>query len=101
MKANNTMDKKYFVTAKWFIESHALEAETYKWQDGYYILAFAKGEFNWHYDQADGYDYIIPRRMKVREFVTLASLGKILTKEEVVALANETGCFRNMRYFVF
>lgn len=100
MTTNNTM-KKYMSVARWFIQAHDLEAQAEKWRDGYYVLAFARGENNWYYDSADGYDYIIPRRMEVREFITLASLGKILTREEMFSLADETGCLRTMRYFVF
>lgn len=100
MMTNNTM-KKYMNTARYFIQAHDLEAEAEKWRDGYYVLAFTRGENNWYYDRADGYEYIVPRRMGVREFVTLASLGKILTKEEVLSLADETGCLKTMRYFVF
>ena len=99
--ATNNINKKYMNTAKWFIESHDLEAQAEKWRDGFYVLAFVRGEFHWHYDQASGNEYIVPRRMNVREFVFLASLGKILTKEEVSSLADENGCFPNMRYFVF
>lgn len=99
--ATNNINKKYMNTAKWFIESHALEARAEKWQDGYYVLAFTRGEDNRYYSQADGYEYIIPRRMEVREFVTLASLGKILTREEVNSLSDEIGCLRTMGHFVF
>ena len=100
MMTNNTM-KKYMKAAKWFIESHGLEARAEKWQDGYFVLAFTRGEDNWYYDPASGYEYIIPRRMNVREFVTLASMGKVLTKEEVSSLADETGCLCNIGHFVF
>ena len=100
MATNNTM-KKYMNVANYFIQAHDLEAQAEKWQDGYYVLAFGKGEFHWYYDKASDYEYIVPRRMEVREFIALASLGRILTKEEVASLADETGCLRNMRYFVF
>ena len=99
MMTNNIM-KKYMSAAKWFIKAHDLEARAEHWQDGYYVLAFEKGENNWYYDPASGYEYIIPRRMNVREFVTLAFLGKILTKEEVSSLADETGCLRPMGHFL-
>lgn len=100
MTTNNTM-KKYMNVANYFIQAHDLEAQAERWQDGYYVLAFTRGECNWYYNQADGYEYIIPRRMEVREFVTLASLGKILTREEVSSLSDEMGCLRTMGYFVF
>lgn len=96
----NTM-KKYMNTANYFIQAHNLEACAEKWQDGYFVLAFSKGEDNRYYNTADGMEYMIPRRMNVREFVTLAFLGKVLTKEEVSSLADETGCLRSMGHFVF
>lgn len=99
--ATNNINKKNMSAAKWFIENHNLEACAEKWQDGYFVLAFTRGEDNRYYNSADGYEYIIPRRMEVREFVTLASLGKILTKEEVNSLSDETGCLRSMGHFVF
>ena len=100
MATNNIM-KKYMSIAKWFIQAHDLEAQAEKWQDGEFVLAFTRGEDNRYYSQADGYEYIIPRRMEVREFVTLASLGKILTREEVNSLYDEIGCLRTMGHFVF
>lgn len=97
----NNINKKYMSTAQYFIQAHDLEAQAEKWRDGYYVLAFARGETHWYYNSANGYEYIVPRRMGVREFVTLASLGKILTREEVFSLANEMGCLRDMGHFVF
>lgn len=96
----NTM-KKYMSTANYFIQAYDLEACAEKWQDGYFVLAFTRGEDNRYYNSADNYEYIIPRRMEVREFITLASLGKILTREEVGSLSDETGCLRTMGHFVF
>ena len=100
MATNNTM-KKYMNVSNYFIQAHDLEAQAEKWQDGYFVLAFARGECNWYYDRGTDCEYIVPRRMGVREFITLASLGQILTKEEVASLSDETDCLRNMGYFVF
>lgn len=84
MTTNNTM-KKNLNTARYFINSHDLEARIDVWADGTYVRAFEKGSPEFYWDSF-GNKLIIPRRMDIQEFNILASYGYILTKDEVKSL---------------
>ena len=86
MMTNNTM-KKNLSSARYFINTHNLEAKLDRWVDGWYVCAFEKGSPEFYWDSF-GAKLIIPRRMEVQEFNILASTGNILTKEEVKKLEN-------------
>lgn len=83
--ATNNINKKNVSIAKWFIESHDLEARVDIWTDGTYVRAFEKGSPVFYWDSF-GDKLIIPRRMTAQEFNILASSGAILSKGEVKKL---------------
>lgn len=97
MTTDNIM-KKNISTAKHLIQAHDLEARIDIWADSTYVRAFEKGSPEFYWDSF-GNKLIIPRRMTVQEFNILASVGSILSKDEVKSLERTYNA--KMAYYKF
>lgn len=79
---NNTA-KKNVSTAKAIIALKNLEARVEKFIDGTFVLAFMRGKPHFDWDTASGDFYCIPTLVKPERFNALASLGQVMTVDEV------------------